>query len=81
MCVRQFYSEELDVIYHATVRDGLLKLQHPRVELPMAALPAHRFSSSWPIFNIDYDCAAESCSGFKVSSGRVRNIQFKRVEL
>jgi CubicO group peptidase (beta-lactamase class C family) len=77
----QFYSDELNVIYRVTVRDGQLSMEHPRVELPMTALPAHRFSSSWPIFNIDYDCAAESCSGFKVSSGRASNIRFKRVEL
>lgn len=77
----QFYSDELDVIYRVTVRDGQLKLQHPRVELPMTALPANRFSSSWPIFNIDYDCDEQSCRGFKVSSGRTRNLRFRRIEL
>jgi CubicO group peptidase (beta-lactamase class C family) len=77
----QFYSEELNVVYRVTVRDGQLELQHPRGELPMTALPASRFSSSWPIFNIDYDCGEASCSGFKVSNGRVRNVRFKRVQL
>jgi CubicO group peptidase (beta-lactamase class C family) len=77
----QFYSEELNVIYQVEVRDGQLKLQYPRGELPMTALSATRFSASWPVFNIDYDCMADSCSGFKVSNGRVRNVQFKRIEL
>jgi hypothetical protein len=49
--------------------------------LCLSSPPANRFSASWPIFNIDYQCDEQSCSGFEVSSGRARNLRFRRVEL
>jgi CubicO group peptidase (beta-lactamase class C family) len=75
-----FYSDELRVLYSVASKDGGLVLTHPR---GTAALDVDPTSGSAIGFgDIKYQCSAQdACTGFTVSTGRVRQLQFTRVTL
>jgi CubicO group peptidase (beta-lactamase class C family) len=75
-----FYSAELRMLYSVASKDGGLVLTHPR---GTAALDVDEKSGSVIGFgNIKYQCSAQDgCTGFTVSTGRVRQLQFTRVTL
>ena len=77
-----YYSEELNVLYKVSKKDGGLVLHHPRAELPLALSSATSFQASYPVGKVEFNCAAGlSCSNFTVNNGRVRNLVFTKVLL
>lgn len=77
-----FYSEELNVIYKISQKDGGLVLHHPRGDMPLNLASATAFSAPFPIGNVEYSCdAARGCNSFSVSNGRVRNLVFSKVAI
>ena len=77
-----FYSEELNVIYKITQKDGALVLHHPRGDMPLTPSTLTTFQAAYPVSAIDYQCdAALGCNSFSVNNGRVRNLLFTKVKL
>lgn len=81
-CTGQYYSAELRTLYHLTLRDGKLRLQHPRGEAELEPVSGNDFAAGFPIGTVRLQrSAAKGCEGLSVTSGRVRNLRFVRVEL
>jgi len=77
-----FYSDELNTLYVLTVRGGKLFLSYPRDEFEIMPRPGDAFLAPFPIENLEYTCVdAKRCNSFTLSSGRVQNLRFDRVEL
>lgn len=77
-----YYSEELNVIYKVSQKDGGLVLHHPRGEMPLIQASATTFTAPFPIGTVEYACdAARGCNSFSVSNGRVRNLVFSKVAI
>jgi CubicO group peptidase (beta-lactamase class C family) len=78
----EFYSEELRVLYRVALKDGRLVLSHPRGTAPLDFVGKDIFLSTFPIGQVSYQCAPQGgCTGFKVSNGRVRNLEFAKVAI
>jgi CubicO group peptidase (beta-lactamase class C family) len=77
-----FYSQELNVLYTVTLRDGKLFLRHPRGEAEMVRTLPDTFVLPFPIDNLRYTRGASGgCDGFTIDDGRVRNLRFVKVEI
>jgi len=77
-----FYSDELNVIYKISVKNGGLVLHHPRADLPLGLASATTFTAEAPIGTLEYSCdAARACNTFRISNGRVRNLVFSKVAI
>lgn len=80
--VGDFYSDELRVLYSVASKDGGLVLTYPRGTVAFAFHPQGEFFTLTALGDIKYQCSAqEACTGFTLSNGRVRNLQFTRVKL
>jgi CubicO group peptidase (beta-lactamase class C family) len=78
----EFYSDELHVLYTVARKAGKLTLSYPRGDMALDQLPGNAFGASFPIGRIQYQCrVGEGCSGFTVSNGRVRDLQFAKVKI
>ncbi len=84
----KYYSEELDVLYTVTARDGSLLLRYPRGEVALeTTLPdAFAIPNTSPIRTIRYTRNPDrAITGFAITTGyttgRVRNLRFARVEI
>ena len=77
-----FYSDELRVVYTVASKDGGLVLTYPRGTAALDVNDKDEFTLGSPLGIINYQCSArDGCTGFTVSNGRVRNLQFTRVVL
>lgn len=75
-----FYSDELHVLYSVTSKDGDLVLTYPRGTLTLGFSGSGDYATGFG--NLKYECSAQdACTGFTMSDGRVRKLQFARVEL
>lgn len=75
-----YFSEELDVTYTLTMKDGNLELKQAR--LPAAVLqPAFADAFRAPgvgLLRLTRD-SGKTVTGFKINAGRIRNLEFTRV--
>jgi CubicO group peptidase (beta-lactamase class C family) len=80
----EFYSDELHVLYTvASGKDGLT-LTYPRGTASLDARGKDEFVATFPFVGVklDYQCSpGGGCTGFLLSTGRVWNLQFTRVDL
>jgi CubicO group peptidase (beta-lactamase class C family) len=80
VCEGEYYSEELRVLYRLALRDGKLILRYPRGELELRPVSGDDFSVNFPIGNVTLRRGvAGACDGLAVTTGRVRNLEFRRV--
>jgi hypothetical protein len=64
------------------VRDGELKVHHPRVDLDLVPVGIDTFGGAFPIGNLRFVCTeAGECNALLISDGRVRRLRFVRVSL
>jgi CubicO group peptidase (beta-lactamase class C family) len=81
----KFYSDELEVLYTATVRDGVLRINHPKGENVLRPTKADEFQAMGADSVFDTIAftrnAAGVVTGFKISTGRARNVKFTKVEI
>ncbi|MFC1563460.1 serine hydrolase domain-containing protein [candidate division KSB1 bacterium] len=71
-----FYSEELDMTYNIEMKEGKLYLLHRKFNSPRL-VPVEPDVFSWSNRRINYTRDDNGkIDGFKVSSGRVRNLKF-----
>jgi len=82
-CVGEYYSDELRTLYRLWVRDGKLMLRVPRGEMALEPMSLRDlFSAPFPVIALQLRRnAAGSCESFAVTTGRVRNLLFRRVLL
>jgi CubicO group peptidase (beta-lactamase class C family) len=81
-CTGDFFSDELHAIYTLSVRDGALWLRYPRGSLALTPLTRGVFSAPFPIGTVIVQRnAAGQCESLAVTTGRVRNLAFRRVGL
>jgi CubicO group peptidase (beta-lactamase class C family) len=77
-----FYSEELNVLYTLAIKDSKMTLSYPRGNLVLDPVTANTFAAPFPIGRIEFQCSAGAgCSGFSLSNGRVRKLQFSKVAI
>ncbi len=81
--VGEFYSDELHVLYSVSLKDGRLTLTYPRGTVPLDYVGNDKFAAPLiPTVVVSYQCMPpHGCSGFSVSNGRVRNLQFVKVNI
>ena len=79
--VGDYYSDELGTIYTMIVQDGKLTAQHRRHDdIPLTPTIADEFSGKpwwflWVRFSRDED---QKITGFRLTTGRVRNLRFDK---
>jgi hypothetical protein len=78
-----YYSSELDAVYVVAQRDSGLTLRYPRGVLPLEPIQQDTYVAGYPIGNVQFirDEASRVIRGFKLTSGRVRNVSFERIHL
>lgn len=74
-----FYSDELHVLYSIAGKDGDLVLTYPGGTVTLGFNGERDYETGFG--TLKYQCSAEGCSGFTVSTERARNVQFRRVAL
>jgi CubicO group peptidase (beta-lactamase class C family) len=75
-----FYSAELHVLYSVSAKDGDLVLAYPLVTDAFGFNDKGEYGTR--MGDLKYQCSArDGCTGFTLSSERVRNLQFTRVDL
>ena len=77
-----YYSEELKTFYKIVIDNESLVAKHQRQEeTVLTALDNQKFSgNTWFFGNLDYVFSDNLIVGFKVSSDRVENLWFKKLE-
>lgn len=81
-CDGEYYSEELRTLYRLALRDGKLMLRYARGELELRPVSGDDFSANFPIGTVSLRRGATgTCEGLAVTTGRVRNLEFRRVRL
>jgi len=80
-CVGEFYSEELRTLYAVSMRNGKLVMRFPRGERELTPLTRDTFSTGAPIGTVSFQRGDKGCDGFALTTGRVRNLRFTRLNL
>ncbi|MDD7885077.1 serine hydrolase [Flavivirga sp. 57AJ16] len=78
----KYYSKELSTFYNLIEKDGIIVARHPRHgDIPLEIADPDYFTSDWFIkeMKIIRD-AHQNILGIKVSSNRVRNLWFEKLE-
>jgi CubicO group peptidase (beta-lactamase class C family) len=78
-----FYSEELDVIFHVTAKNGKLMLRHHKGEAVLTPAASDKFDCDFAgTSSVEYQRGAQKqVSGFTIGTGQCRNVRFVRIEL
>jgi CubicO group peptidase (beta-lactamase class C family) len=78
-----FYSEELDVIYHISVKDGKIMLRHRKGEAELRPLSSDKFDCDFGgASSVEYQRSAEKrVIGFVIGNAQCRNVRFVRAVL
>jgi CubicO group peptidase (beta-lactamase class C family) len=78
-----YYSRELGAVYVVAQRDSGLALRYPRGVIPLQPIQQDTYVAGYPIGNVQFvrDAASGVIRGFKLTSGRVRNVSFERIHL
>ncbi|SDC30484.1 CubicO group peptidase, beta-lactamase class C family [Massilia sp. PDC64] len=74
-----FYSDELHVLYSVAGKDGDLELTYPGGTVTLGFNGERDYATGFG--TLTYQCNADGCSGFTVSTERASNVRFRRVEL
>jgi hypothetical protein len=74
-----FYSDELHVLYSVAGKDGNLELTYPGGAVTLGFNGERDYATGFG--TLTYQCNADGCSGFTMSTERARNVQFRRVAL
>ena len=74
-----FYSDELHVLYSIAGRDGDLVLTYPGGTVTLGFNGERDYATGFG--TIKYQCSADGCTGFTISTERAHNVQFRRVVL
>ncbi|PWF48590.1 serine hydrolase [Massilia glaciei] len=78
----EYYSDELHVLYTMAAKDGKLTLSFSRGQVALDKLGPTSFNGDYPFGRVEYQCRdGEGCTGFTISNGRVRNLQFTKVHI
>jgi hypothetical protein len=81
--VGDFYSEELDIVYHVALKDGELMLRHRKGEVPLRQSATDKFTCSLgglSTLEIRRN-GSKGVSGFTIGTPSCRAIRFVRVEV
>ena len=78
-----YYSDELRAMYTVALRDGALRVRYPRGELTLQPVTPDVFSAAHPLGTLRFarTSGAGAAAGFTVTTGRVRNLRFRRVQI
>jgi hypothetical protein len=77
-----YYSQELQVLYRVSVKDGSVVLAYPRGEIALAPFGKDRFVGPWPFGLVQFQCEpVKGCGGFTATEDRARELQFTKVSL
>lgn len=81
----KFYSDELEVLYTVAVRDGQLRVSHPKGENVLRPTKADEFQATggdtvFETLAFTHN-AAGVVTGFKIGTSRARNVRFAKVEI
>jgi hypothetical protein len=81
-CAGDYYSAELRTLYNLSAREGRMVLRYPRGVLQLRPIHRNLFTAPHPMgtFVMQRDAQGQ-CEGFTVTTGRVRNLKFARVNL
>lgn len=74
-----FYSDELHVLYSIADKDGDLELTYPGGSVRLGFNGERDYETGFG--RLKYQCSADGCTGFTISTERARNVQFTRVAL
>jgi CubicO group peptidase (beta-lactamase class C family) len=74
-----FYSDELHVLYSIAGKDGDLVLTYPGGTVTLGFNGERDYETGFG--TLKYQCSADGCSGFTISTQRAHNVQFTRVAL
>ena len=74
-----WYSPELDHLQRLSVEDGRLVAERRGGPQTLEPLPGERFIAEGVVLEVDRD-AADAITGFRLHSGRVRNLAYQRPE-
>ncbi|HYF76943.1 MAG TPA: serine hydrolase domain-containing protein [Symbiobacteriaceae bacterium] len=76
-----YYSEELDITYVVSARDGELQVSRRRLEdIRLVPLGADKFrEKAWGMLHITFIREGEAVVGLQADGGRVRHLRFARV--
>jgi hypothetical protein len=74
-----FYSDELHVLYSIAGKDGDLVLTYPGGTVTLGFNGERDYATGFG--TLTYQCSADGCTGFTISTERARNVQFSRVAL
>ncbi len=77
-----YYSPELRTSYELKIENGVLTAIHQRQEITqLSPLTNQKFSgNTWFFGSLEFDIEEGSVVGFKVSSDRVHNLRFNKVD-
>ncbi len=81
--IGDFYCTELGAIYVLSNRGGKLTLRYPRGEVTLQPIEEDTFVGGYPIGNLRFvrDDSTNAIRGFKLTSGRVKNLSFQRTQV
>jgi hypothetical protein len=80
--VGEYFSPELDVLYHVSYRDGRFYVRHPRGEFELVRANTHIFVGEPGAGRFDFRCSEKGpCSELSLTNVRIRNLRFKHVEI
>ena len=80
--VGTFYSKELDTKYILETKNGILTVSHPKMNLiTLQPIKLDSFlGSSWQFRSLEFDRNEKNkIKGFRISSGRVKNVRFEKI--
>jgi CubicO group peptidase (beta-lactamase class C family) len=78
----EYYSDELRVLYKVARKDGKLVIIHPRGSVALEHAGGTNFTVGSPVGVVSFQCAAQAgCTGFRATTGRVRNLEFSKVAI
>ena len=74
-----YWSEELETLYHLTLKDGKLTIEHRWLgEIPLESLTRDLFKTDWG-YNVKFvRDSNQNISGFSIYGGRTLNVYFGR---
>jgi len=77
----EYWSNELETVYHLTIKDNKLTVQHRWLgDMPLTPVAEDFFSAEWGMFVKFNRNEKKEISGLSVNSGRTINVVFNRKE-
>jgi len=74
----EYWSDELETVYHLTIKDNKLTVQHRWLgDMPLTPVAEDFFSAEWGMFVKFNRNGKNEISGLSVNSGRTLNVVFK----